>query len=138
MNWQPNWEPVVIDEAGLLDAIADCRMTIATIEEGRASLHPYVERARQDWEGPARVDFDDDLVSFDRQIASTIAQLQQTVLGCQREIAEAHEEQARRHAQQDQWKAERAAELAAEAAAEEARRAAALLAEKAVAATTAR
>ena len=122
MNWQPNWEPVVIDEGGLLDAIADCRMAIAAIEEGRASLNPYLARAQQDWEGPARLDFDDHLASFDRQIGAAIAELQQACLGFQREIAEAHQEQARRHAQQEQWRAERAVELAKEAAAEQARR----------------
>ena len=121
--WTPNWNPVIVDEVGLLDAVADCAAAIATIEEGHGSLAPYVARACEQWEGPARLDFDDDYASFERQVSSVIAELRQASLGFQRELAEAHEEQARRWAQQEQWRREvEAEEVAAEAERDAARR----------------
>jgi hypothetical protein len=108
--WNPNWNPVEIDEVGLLDAIADCAAAIAMIEEGQASVAPFVSRARDGWEGPARLDFDDDYASIERHAEGVIAELRQASLGFQREIAEAHEEQARRWADQDRWRREKADE----------------------------
>ncbi len=105
--WNPNWNPVEIDEVGLLDAIADCSAAIAMIEEGQASVEPFVGRAREDWEGPARLDFDDDYASLGRHAESVFAELRQASLGFQREIAEAHQEQARRWADQDRWQKEK-------------------------------
>lgn len=112
-SWTPNWNPVVIDEVGLLDAVADCAAAIASIEEGCGALAPFVFRARDRWEGPARTDFDDDYSSFERQVEAVIAELRQASVAFQREIGEAHEEQARRWAQQELWKQEKAAEDAA-------------------------
>ncbi len=109
-SWTPNWNPVDIDEVGLLDAIADCAAAVSSIEEGHGALAPFVVRAREQWEGPARHDFDDDFASFERQVGAVIAELRQASVGLQREIAEAHEEQARRWAQQDLWRQEKAAE----------------------------
>ena len=109
-SWSPNWNPVEIDEVGLLDAIADCHAAMAMIEEGRDSVVPFVVRARDGWEGPARVDFDDDYASLERHADAVIAELAQASLGMQREIAEAHEEQARRWADQDRWRQEKSAE----------------------------
>jgi hypothetical protein len=108
--WTPNWNPVEIDEVGLLDAIADCESAIAMIEEGQASVMPFVSRAREGWEGPARLDFDDDFASLERHADGVITELRQVALGFQREIAEAHQEQARRWAEQDRWRQEKAAE----------------------------
>jgi hypothetical protein len=108
--WNPNWNLVEIDEVGLLDAIADCAAAIAMIEEGRASVAPFVGRARDGWEGPARVDFDDDYASLERHADGVIAELRQASLGFQKEIAEAHEEQARRWADQARWREEKMAE----------------------------
>ena len=119
-SWSPNWNPVVIDEVGLLDAIADCAAAIASIGEGHRALVPFVARARDQWEGPARIDFDDDYSSFERQIEATIADLRQASVSLYREIAEAHEEQASRWAQQDRWRQEKAAEDAASLAEREA------------------
>ena len=121
-TWTPNWNPVVIDEVGLLDAIADCAAAIATIEEGHRSLAPFVARARDQWEGPARLDFDDDYAAFAQQVDSVIGELHQASLSSQRELAEAYDEQARRWAQQEQWQRELAAEEAAFAAEREAAR----------------
>ena len=121
-SWTPNWNPVVIDEVGLLDAIAECAAAIASIEEGHRALVPFVVRARNHWEGPARTDFDDDYSSFERQIEAVIAELRQGSAALQREIAEAHEEQARRWAQQDRWSQEKAAEDAVSVAVREAAR----------------
>ncbi len=118
-SWTPNWNPVEIDEAGLLDAIADCSAAVATIEDGHAALGPFVATAQEQWEGPARIDFDDHYAGFERQIGGVISQLRQAALGYQREIAEAHEEQGRRSAQQDQWRRELADEQAREVAARE-------------------
>ncbi len=109
-SWSPNWNPVEIDEVGLLDAIADCAAAIAMIDEGRDSVVPFVVRARDGWEGPARVDFDDDYASLERHADAVVAELRQAALGIQREIAEAHEEQARRWADQDRWRQEKSAE----------------------------
>lgn len=109
---------MVIDEVGLLDAIADCAAAIATIEEGHGSLVPFVSRACEHWEGPARLDFDDDYSAFERQVDGVIAELRQASLGFQREIAEAHEEQMRRSTQQEQWRRELESEQAAAAEAE--------------------
>lgn len=116
-SWTPNWNPVEIDEAGLLDAIADCYAAVAIIEDGHAALGPFVATAQEQWEGPARIDFDDHYAGLERQIGGVISQLRQAALGYQREIAEAHEEQGRRSAQQDQWRRELADEQAREAAA---------------------
>jgi uncharacterized protein YukE len=121
-SWTPNWNPVVIDEVGLLDAIADCAAAIASIEEGRSALAPFLLRARDQWEGPARIDFDDDYSSFERQIEAVIAELRQASRGFEREIAEAHEEQARRWAQQELWRQEKAVEDAVAIAEREAGR----------------
>ncbi len=121
-SWTPNWNPVVIDEVGLLDAIADCAAAIASIEDGHDALEPFVVRARDQWEGPARLDFEDDYTSFERQVGAVIAELRQASLGLQREIAEAHEEQARRWVQQERWRQEEAAEDAAAIAEREAGR----------------
>lgn len=118
--WTPNWNPVEIDELGLLDAIADCHAAISLVEDGHASLRPFVATARERWEGPARLDFDDNFASLEQQIDSAIGQLRQVALGHQREIVEAHEEQARRTAQQQQWWRESAEEQAREAALSEA------------------
>lgn len=109
-TWTPNWNPVVIDEAGLLDAIADCTSAIGTIEEGRGSLAPFVSAARDGWEGPARLDFDEHYASFERQVDAVVAQLRQSIDGFHREIAAAHEEQARRWAEQQRWQEELAEE----------------------------
>lgn len=111
-SWTPNWNPVVIDEVGLLDAVADCAATIASIEEGHGALVPFVARARDQWEGPARIDFDDDYSSFERQVEAVIAELRQASVAFEREIAEAHQEQARRWAQQELWRQEKASEEA--------------------------
>ncbi len=121
-SWTPNWNPVVIDEVGLLDAIADCAAAIASIEEGHRALAPFLDRARDQWEGPARIDFDDDYSSFERQVEAVISELRQASLGLQREIAEAHEEQARRWAHQELWRQEKAAEDAVAIAEREAGR----------------
>ena len=121
--WTPNWNPVEIDELSLLDAIADCQAAISLIEDGHVSLQPFVAAAREHWEGPARLDFDEDFANFEHQLASTVSQLRQAALAYQREIAEAHEEQARRTAQQEQWRRESVEEQArAEAMAEAAAR----------------
>lgn len=109
-SWSPNRNPVEIDEVGLLDAIADCHAAIAMIEEGRDALIPFVVRARDGWEGPARVDFDDDYASLERHAEAVVTELRQASLGLQRDIAEAHEEQTRRWADQDRWRQEKAAE----------------------------
>ena len=119
-SWTPNWNPVEIDEAGLLDAIADCYAAVAIIEAGHDALGPFVVTAQEQWEGPARIDFDDHYAGLERQIGGVISQLRQAALGYQREIAEAHEEQGRRSAQQEQWRGESADEQAREAAAREA------------------
>ena len=119
-SWTPNWNPVTIDEVGLLDAIADCAAAIAAIEEGHGALVPFVVRARDHWEGPARLDFDDDYSSFERQVEAVIAELRQASVALQREIAEAHEEQARRWAQQELWRQEKTAEEAVATAESEA------------------
>ena len=111
-SWTPDWNPVVIDEVGLLDAIADCAAAIASIEEGHGALVPFVVRARDEWEGPARLDFDDDYSLFERQVEAVVAELRQASVALQREIAEAHEEQARRWAQQELWIQEKTAEEA--------------------------
>ncbi len=108
--WTPNWNLVEIDEIGLLDAAADCFAAIAMIEEAHGALGPSVVSAQDGWEGPARLDFDDDYASFERQIGAVISQLQQAAMGFQRQVADAHEEQARRFAQQEQWLQEDAAE----------------------------
>lgn len=121
-SWTPNWNPVEIDEVGLLDAIADCAGAIASIEEGHGALVPFVVRARDQWEGPARIDFDDDYSSFERQLGAVIAELRHASVALRREIAEAHEEQARRWAQQELWRQEKAAEDAAALAQQEAAR----------------
>ena len=101
---------VEIDEIGLLDAAADCFAAIAMIEEAQGALVPFVVSAQDGWEGPARLDFDDDYASFERQIGGVISQLQQAAMGFQRQVAEAKEEQGRRYAQQEQWRQEDAGE----------------------------
>lgn len=136
--WTPNWNPVVIDEVGLLDAIADCAAAIAAIEEGHGSLVPFVVRAREHWEGPARLDFDDGYHAFERQIDAVIAELHQASLGFRREIAEAHEEQARRWAQQELWRQEVLVEEVATHAAHEAAQRERAFAEKTAAAVPTR
>ena len=119
-TWTPNWNDVVIDKTGLLDAIDDCNAAIAMIEEGHGALGPFVSSAQDGWEGPARLDFDDDFGAFERQIEGVIAQLRQASVGFQREIAEANDEQARREGQRDQWRREDAEERARDAANREA------------------
>lgn len=103
----PDASDVVFDHAAVASAAADCR-TAAHALDAAADAHARAAQvARTDFDGRARLGFDETVDRFGNDAARLVAELRATAAALEGAADDARAEQARRERERERWCAER-------------------------------
>ncbi|MEO7556144.1 MAG: hypothetical protein ABIV94_06020 [Acidimicrobiales bacterium] len=112
-DWEPNREDVHFDRLAAAAAVAACDRATAIVEDVTERFAGARRAAVEEWMGPHRHRFDDDVA----RLGSAIDQAVSSIEAARRRLSEGDEwaavTQRSREAQRAQWAAERAAEAPA-------------------------
>jgi hypothetical protein len=111
-NWQPNWTDVQFDYPDAYETISICCGCIAFLEGRDQVLGPARERAKNEWRGRYREEFDRETSYLERVAGDVVEQLRASIRGVTEEIAAAEVEQRLRMAERFRWEDEARAEHA--------------------------
>jgi hypothetical protein len=113
-TWQPNWSDVDFDFAGAEVAIAECQMLRRALENRDPILAGPLAKAREEWRGPKRIQFDELEKRLQKAAYQLIEDLRATEGRLSASIASANNEQVRRLRERAQWNEELHVEQEAE------------------------
>jgi hypothetical protein len=113
-TWQPNWFDVDFDFVGAEVAIVECQMLRRALENRDPILAIPLGKAREEWRGPKRIQFDELEARLQKATHQLIEDLRATEVRLSASIASANNEQVRRVRERAQWSDELRVELETE------------------------
>lgn len=112
-SWTPNWSDVRFDHAAAARAADECERAATILRDRTADRMAEADRAREEWEGRYRRDFDQALVGIRSEADALEGALRGLAADIRLAADRARAEQSRREAERDRWTREKAAEDAA-------------------------
>jgi len=106
-NWQPNWNNVNWNHGAAGDAANELRRAADLLDETAASRSRAADKARLEWRGRYRDEFDHELAEMLRRARELAEQMRNKARDIDNAGQRAREEQRRRERDRDRWEAER-------------------------------
>jgi uncharacterized protein YukE len=106
-SWQPNWNNVTWDYGAANDAVRELRRAADLLDETRDQRRRAADKARQEWRGRYRDEFDRDLDEMLRRASELAEQMRNKARQIEDASNRARDQQRFRESERARWEAER-------------------------------